>query len=119
MSEACLALLALLFAYAGSAGCGLAMERHRAHAFTRVPGARALLALRVWGALCLALSLVACARAWGGPIGSVAWFAIVSVGAGVFTALLRYHTLLARHLAWLTPAAALTVFGGARWLAPG
>lgn len=110
-------MLALLLAYAGCAGCGLAMARHREHAFAQPPGPVGIATLRALGALCLALALAACIHAWGGPIGSVAWFVIVAAAAIVFTGLLRYHTVLARRLAWLTPGIALAVFGAARWLA--
>ncbi|MCY0386049.1 DUF3325 domain-containing protein [Robbsia sp. Bb-Pol-6] len=116
MSDAILATPALLFAYAGCAGYGLAMERHRDHAFARPPGARGVTALRALGTLCLVLSAAACIHAWGGPIGCVAWFAVVTAAAIAFTGLLRYHTVLARRLTWLTPAVALAVFGATQWL---
>ncbi|MGI4861013.1 MAG: DUF3325 domain-containing protein [Janthinobacterium lividum] len=117
LSDPLLALPALLLAYAGCAGCGLAMARHRDQAFARPPGLRGIAALRALGALCLGLSLAACIDAWGGTIGIVAWFSVITAAAIVFTGLLRYHTAVARRLAWLTPVMALVVFSAAHWLA--
>lgn len=119
MRDPVVAMLALLLAYAGCAGCGLAMARHRDHAFAQPPGSLGIAMLRALGASCLGLSLAACVDAWGGPIGIVAWFSVVTAAAIVFTGLLRYHTVLARRLAWLTPGMALAVFAATRWLANG
>ena len=74
-------LSALLLSVFGMACLALAMRRHHRQVFRRDPAMSVRIALRIVASGALALSLVACAAAWGWPIGSVAWFGMLTMGA--------------------------------------
>ena len=72
----------------GMACLALAMRRHHRQVLRRDPSPAARIGFRLAGASALALCLVACAEAWDWPIGSVAWFGVLTVGALVVVGVL-------------------------------
>jgi hypothetical protein len=71
----------LLLSVLGMGFLALAMRRHHRQVFRRDPKRFVTIAFRMAGMSSLILCLLACAEAWGWPIGSVAWFGMLSVGA--------------------------------------
>lgn len=95
--------LALALAYAGFAGLCLSMPRHGRQVWSRDAGLIAQVGLRFSGWLCLALSLAACVAAWGGIIGSVAWFGVLTAAGLVLVFLLPYAPRVTVALALAMP----------------
>jgi hypothetical protein len=89
---------ALLLSILGMGCFALAMRRHHRQVFRRDPKPAARIGLRVAGSVSLALSLIACAEAWGWPIGSVAWFGMLSAGALIVVAALSMWSARGRKI---------------------
>lgn len=93
--------LAAWLAYAGLTSLCLAMPRHYRQVSGRHPGLAVRLGFRIVGWLCLAAALASSVAALGWPIGSVAWFGLVSVTSLLLVFLLAYTPRLAAALALL------------------
>ncbi len=83
-------LIGLLLAYAGMTGFCLAMKRHYRQALGNMPGNHLRWVLRLGGWLALALSLAVCIDQWGGSVGPVAWFGLLSAAALMLVFILPY-----------------------------
>lgn len=81
---------ALVSAYGGMLALCLGLERYFKQVWQQTPSPRLLMVLRVMGWAGLLLSLLLCAQAWGWPMGSVAWFGMISLGGIVVASLLPY-----------------------------
>ncbi len=96
MSVSLAALAALILAYAGMTGLGLAMPRHH----EQVTGQRALpvgrhYLFRIIGWVLLILAIVPCIQAWGAAVGTVVWFGFLTMGGLLIVLLLPYFPRLA------------------------
>ena len=98
---------AFCLAYAGFSALCLAMDRHYENVFDRGIPRRHRLPLRLLGWLGLALSLAACAAAWGWSYGTVEWVGILSLAGLLLIWFLAY---------W--PRAALAAGGACAVAAP-
>jgi hypothetical protein len=98
-------------AYAGMAALSLAMDRHAEQVHGRSPRAAWRGALRLLGALLLALAAVPCVRAWGASVGVVVWLGLLSAGALLLVLLLPYAPRAVRPLAWASVAVFAAVLG--------
>jgi len=98
---------AFCLAYAGFSALSLGMDRHYEDLFDRALPRGRQLALRALGWLGLALSLAACAAAWGWSYGTVEWIGILSIAGLLLIWLLTY-----------APRAALTAAGACAAAAP-
>ncbi|SAI68302.1 membrane protein [Bordetella ansorpii] len=98
---------AFCLAYAGFSALCLAMDRHYEDVFDREIPRRHRLLLRLMGWLGLALSLGACAAAWGWSYGTVEWVGILSLAGLLLIWFLTY---------W--PRAALATGGACALAAP-
>ncbi|WP_459617887.1 DUF3325 domain-containing protein [Bordetella sp. 2513F-2] len=74
-----MSLAAFCLAYAGFAALCLGMDRHYEQLFEQAMPRRHRWWLRVSGWLALALSLAACAAAWGWSYGAIEWIGILSL----------------------------------------
>lgn len=105
--------LAWSLAYAGLAGLCLAMHRYQRQVWCRGVGSAASVGLRLAGWLCLTLSLATCTAVWGGVIGPVAWFGVLSAAGLALVCLLPYAPRIAAALALIAPVVTATsVFVG-------
>jgi hypothetical protein len=103
------AVLCALMTYAGLAALSLAMHRHQNEVFGKALRAGPSRMFRYAGVLLLAVSIIPCVHAWGGPIGLVGWFGIMTASATVLVLLLQFAPRPALYLCWLAPAAALAL----------
>jgi hypothetical protein len=97
---------AFLYAYAGLALLGLAMNRHYQQVWGRIPVAPISLALRLCGWSLLAGSLLTCILKISWSIGFASWVGALSAAAAVLIFLLPYRPKAAAALAVITPALA-------------
>lgn len=95
--------LALSLAYTGLAGLCLAMQRHQRQVWHRDAGRSVSISLRAAGWLCLACSLSVCIVTWGGAIGPVTWFGMLSAAGLILTFLLPYAPRIAATAALIAP----------------
>lgn len=99
-------VLAMTLAYAGLAALCLAMDRHHAQVFGRVPATRAVLALRVLGVVLLASSALPSLGVFGAANGVVAWFGLLTGAALLLVFTLPFAPRAAAAFAVLGPAVA-------------
>lgn len=83
-------ILGIALCYAGMAALCLGMDRHHRQVWSRI-APRLQRGLRVAGWLLLAVALWPCIRAWGGSVGVVVWFGLLSAAALLLVLLLPYR----------------------------
>jgi len=93
----------LALGFAGMAALSLGMDRHYEQVFGGEPGRCRLAALRLFGALLLALALEPAVKAYGASVGAATWAAELTLGAVAVALLLSYAP---RTLLPLAPASA-------------
>lgn len=105
-------LLALLLGgalcYAGMAALCLSMDRHHRQVWAGTAPARQR-GLRILGWLLLAVAVWPCIQTWGGPVGVVIWFGLLSAAALLLVLLLPYQPRGAALLMGLTMLGSLPV----------
>ncbi|MEX2451976.1 MAG: DUF3325 domain-containing protein [Rhodospirillales bacterium] len=104
---------AFLLSYTAWAAFALAMRKHsrRVWSDASTPLRRETrMASRLVGAVCLALSFIACVSQWGWAGGSVAWFGVLTATALGFVFLLAYAPRLAAGTAGATLLASPAAF---------
>ncbi|MFP6848312.1 MAG: DUF3325 domain-containing protein [Pseudomonas sp.] len=90
MSTTLALLLAAALCYAGMAALCLGMDRHHQQVWSR-KAPRRQRGLRLAGWLLLAIALWPCVQAWGGAVGVVIWFGLLSAAALLLVLLLPYR----------------------------
>lgn len=80
----------LALSHAGLAGLCLAMSRHQQQVWERVLSPLSTQGVRIGGWLLLAVSFAACLRYWGGAVGPVVWFGLMSFTAASIVLMLSY-----------------------------
>ncbi|MBB2494342.1 DUF3325 domain-containing protein [Aquipseudomonas ullengensis] len=90
-------LLGGALCYAGMAALCLGMDRHHRQVWSRTAPRRQR-GLRLVGWLLLAVALWPCIRAWGGSVGVVIWFGLLTGAALLLVWLLPYRP---KGAAWL------------------
>lgn len=85
-----MAAFALATAIAGFASLALSTQRHHRELFGTPPARRRVVALRVAGWMLLCVSLAACIKGPGWPVGSVLWFGMLTVAALPVILILTY-----------------------------
>lgn len=99
-------LLGAALSYAGMAALCLGMDRHHRQVWAGTAPARQRL-LRTLGWLLLAAAIWPCIRAWGGSVGVVIWFGLISAAALVLVLLLPYRPKAAALLMGVAAAGSL------------
>jgi hypothetical protein len=98
-----LTALALSLAYAGFTALCLAMHRHHRQVWHRDASRQSRAVFRIAGVSCLALSLPVCVAVWGGAIGTVAWFGVLTLAGSALGFLLPYAPRAAAALGAVAP----------------
>ena len=106
-----LVLSAFALSYAGWVSLALGQDKYHRQVWSRGahPATRRL--LKLLGVLYLAISMVVSVAAWGGSIGFVAWFGVLTAGAIPFVFLLPYAPRAAAGCALLASALAAVGLG--------
>lgn len=81
---------AIVSAYGGMLALCFGVERYFKQVWQQPLSPKLRIVLRTMGWGALILSLLLCAQAWGWPMGSVAWFGMISLGGIVVALLLPY-----------------------------
>lgn len=100
-------VVALALAYAGMTAMCLAMRKHYRQIWNRDPVQAERNGLRIAGWILLIISLGLCITGWGGSIGPVAWFGMLSVTGLILIFLLPYLPRLIVSLGVLAPLLSL------------
>lgn len=99
--------LAIALSYAGWTALCFAMPPHARKLLHHALPRAAAMALRIAGCAALVASLFVCARLWGWPTGSTAWFGILSASGFALIGLLAVSARLALLAGLALPVAAL------------
>lgn len=106
-----LVLSAFALSYAGWVSLALGQDKYHRQVWSRSPRPATKRLLKLLGVLYLAVSMAVSIAAWGGAIGFVAWFGVLTAGAIPFVFLLPYAPRMAAAAALLASALAVAGLG--------